>query len=108
MIFAVLVVSSILAAFGQMLFKWGAAGNGSLFAYANPYILGGFVFYGLSTVLWLWALSVEKLSVVFPFSALTLVLIYGISYFVLKEDIGGRELLGALLILGGLIVIAWR
>jgi len=104
----VLVGSSILAAFGQMLFKWGAAGNTTALAYANIYILGGLICYGLSTVLWLWALSVERLSMVFPFTALTLVLIYGVSFFVLRENIGVRELGGAVLILGGLALIAWR
>lgn len=108
MIFVVLVASSILAALGQLLFKWGAGGNTTLLAYANIYILGGFVSYGLSTVLWLWALSVERLSLVFPFTALTLVLVYGVSFFVLKENIGARELGGALLIVGGLLLVAVR
>lgn len=103
-----LVISCLLAAFGQLLFKWGAAGNNSLIAYANLYIVSGLATYALSTVLWLYALANERLSVVFPFTALTLVLVYGISYFVLDEQIGARQLVGALFILGGLFLVVWR
>ncbi len=103
-----LTVSCLLAAFGQLLFKWGAAGNATLMAYANPYIAGGLVTYLLSTVLWLYALANERLSVVFPFTALTLVLVYGVSYFVLDEQIGARQFVGALFILAGLLLVVWR
>ena len=108
MIIAGLVVSCLLAAFGQLLFKWGAAGNATLIAYANPYIAGGFAAYLVSTVLWLYALANERLSVVFPFTALTLVLVYVVSYFVLDEQISGRQIAGALFILGGLFLVVWR
>lgn len=108
MIFVVLVVSCLFAAVGQLLFKWGSAGNTTLLAYANVYVAGGFALYVVSTVLWLYALAHEKLSTVFPFNALTFVLIYGVSYFVLKEHIGGRELFGAALILIGLFLVVSR
>jgi drug/metabolite transporter (DMT)-like permease len=103
-----LLVSCAFAAVGQLLFKWGSAGNRTLLAFANPYVLGGFVFYGVSTVLWLYALATERLSVVFPFTALTFILVYAVSYFVLDERLGGRELLGALLVLCGLFLVVWR
>jgi drug/metabolite transporter (DMT)-like permease len=103
-----LLVSCVFAAIGQLLFKWGSAGNRTLLAFANPYVVGGFVFYGVSTVLWLYALTTQKLSVVFPFTALTFILVYGVSYFVLDEKLGGRELFGAILVLCGLFLVVWR
>jgi drug/metabolite transporter (DMT)-like permease len=108
MIFVVLVAACVLAAAGQLLFKWGAAGNTNLLAYANWYIASGLASYLVSTALWLYALAHEKLSVVFPFNALTFVLVYGISYFVLKEHLSSRELFGALLILVGLFLVVSR
>ena len=45
MIFVVLVAACVLAAAGQLLFKWGAAGNTTLLAYANWYIAGGLASY---------------------------------------------------------------
>jgi drug/metabolite transporter (DMT)-like permease len=104
---AALVVSCIFAAIGQLLFKWGSAGNTTVLAFANLYVLSGLVSYVVSTALWLYALAHEKLSIVFPFTALTFVLVYGVSYFVLDEELGGRALLGALLILGGLFLVVW-
>ena len=108
MTIAALIVSCLFAASGQLLFKWGAGGNTTLTAYANLYIVSGLASYVVSTMLWLYALANEKLSVVFPFVALTLVLVYAVSYFVLDEQMGVRQVVGALLILGGLFLVVWR
>lgn len=108
MTIAALIVSCLFAALGQLLFKWGAAGNDTWLAYANLYIVSGLASYIVSTVLWLYALAHEKLSVVFPFTALTLLLVYGVSYFVLDEQIAARQVTGAFLILGGLFLVVWR
>jgi len=72
----------------------------------NPYVLLGFVMYGLSTVFWLIALSKKDLSFVYPFISLTYILVLVLSSLVLKESMGANKLVGTLIIILGLIVIA--
>jgi uncharacterized membrane protein len=72
----------------------------------NPFVLLGFVMYGLSTIFWLIALSKKDLSFVYPFISLTYVLVLVLSSLVLKEDIGINKLAGTLIIMFGLVIIA--
>jgi len=72
----------------------------------NPYVLLGFVLYGLGTIFWLIAPSKKDLSFVYPFIALTYILVIVLSSLVLKESIGVNKLIGTLIIVSGLIIIA--
>ncbi len=108
MIMFVVIVSSVFAAIGQLLLKWGAAGNTTVLAFVNLYVVSGLAAFIVSTTLWLYALAHEKLSVVYPFTVLSFVLVYCASYFVLNEDLSGRALAGAVLVLAGLCLIVAR
>ena len=72
----------------------------------NPFVLLGFLMYGLSTVLWLMALSRKDLSFVYPFISLTYILVLVLSSLVLREGIGTGKILGIIFIVIGLIAIA--
>jgi uncharacterized membrane protein len=109
---AVIIAGVIFAAFGQVSWKMGmnqvgTPGISSLASVlVNPFVLLGFVMYGLSTIFWLIALSKKDLSFVYPFISLTYVLVLVLSSLVLKESIGLNKLVGTLIIIFGLIIIA--
>ena len=93
------------AAVGQVLFKVGATGRSELYDFFNPAIAIGLLCYGLGTVLWIFALSKAPLTVVYPFTALTFVLVYAAGMIFFGEAISARSLSGIVLILVGLFLV---
>jgi drug/metabolite transporter (DMT)-like permease len=100
-----LLLAAILAAVGQVLFKSGAAGRVHWLEFLNPAVIGGLGCYGLSTVLWIYCLSKLPLRVVYPYTALTFVLVYLGAYLVFGEKPGARGIAGVVLVLAGLFMI---
>lgn len=93
-IILVIIAGVTLAAIGQVSWKLGMDQAGPLVSpdfatllslLLNPYILLGFVLYGVGTIFWLMALSKKELSFVYPFISLTYILVLALSSFVLKE-----------------------
>jgi len=101
-----LLVSTLCAAIGQLLFKVGATGRESILSFLNTWIVSGLILYGLGTLLWIFALSRVPLIVVYPFTALTFVLVYLGGVLVLGEHASLQAILGVLLVLGGLYLTA--
>ncbi|MDD2218085.1 MAG: EamA family transporter [Methanothrix sp.] len=111
----IIIIGIVFAAIGQVYWKLGMNQSGSMvalnFEYVravllNPYVLMGFVMYGLSTIFWLIALSKKDLSFVYPFISLTYILVLVLSSLVLKECIGLNKIVGTLAIIFGLIIIS--
>lgn len=100
-----LTLAALLAAVGQVLFKMGAGGRTQWLEFINPAVIGGLSCYGLSTVLWIYALSKLPLKVVYPYTALTFVLVYVGAFFVFGEKPGLRGIAGVALVLAGLFLI---
>jgi drug/metabolite transporter (DMT)-like permease len=100
------VLGAILGAAGQVFLKLGATGASSLADYLNFRLGAGFCMYAVGSVLWIMALSKLPLSKVYPFTVLTFVIVYLASFALLGERITGTVLLGATLVLAGLIVIS--
>lgn len=105
-VWAWLVASALLAAGGQLLFRVGAAGRHALLEFVNPAVVGGLALYGLSTALWIFALSRTKLTTVYPFTALTFVLVYAGAILMLGEKPTRVEIVGVLLVMSGLALLA--
>ncbi len=105
--YGLLLVAALCAAAGQVLFKMGAANRSSLMALVNPQIMGGGVLYVLGAGLWVIALTRLPLSVAYPFTVLTFVLVYLASVFLLGERPAPGAILGVVLVLGGLAAILW-
>ena len=101
-----LLSGTLCAAAGQMLFKVGATGRESLESFFNHWILSGLALYGLDTLLWIFALSRLPLTVVYPFTALTFVLVYLGGVLVLGEQTSLRAVSGVLLVMLGLYLIS--
>lgn len=102
---AVLLLSTSLAAAGQLLFRHGARGSITLADFVGWAVAGGLICYGLSTLLWIWALSRASLVFVYPFTMLTFLFVYLGSALLLREHVPPQALLGILLMAGGLFAI---
>jgi multidrug transporter EmrE-like cation transporter len=109
-----LIISTLLAAAGQVTWRLGMKSVGTFDSYdlstlfhvfTNWQVDLGVVLYGLSTLFWLSALSKKDLSYVYPFVAGTYLLVLVLSYFVLKENFGLERVIGAAIVLTGLVII---
>jgi multidrug transporter EmrE-like cation transporter len=105
--YGLLLVAAVCAAAGQVLFKMGAASRTSLMALINPQIVSGGVLYLLGAGFWVIALTRLPLSVAYPFTVLTFVLVYLASVFLLGERPAPGAIVGVVLVLGGLAAILW-
>ena len=110
----IILIGIIFASVGQIFWKMGMNSMGPITNYApstliatflNPYILSGLAMYGLGTVFWLIALSKRDLSFVYPFIALTFIIVLMLSNVILKENIGIYRIIGTFIIILGLIFI---
>ena len=110
-----LLLSVAGASLGQILFKKGViltgevTFRGSLSAELirlvfNPVVFSGLVFYVVSTILWLAALSKTTLSFAYPFTALTFILVMLSSRMVFLESIPPLRYLGIGLIVAGILL----
>lgn len=102
---ALLTLAALSAAGGQLLLKIGARGNAHWVEYLNVYIISGLGCYVLATAVWIYALSFEKLTIVYAFTALTFVLVYLGGVFVINETLSILAVIGVGLILAGLFLI---
>jgi drug/metabolite transporter (DMT)-like permease len=102
---ALLVCASLSAAGGQMLLKAGAEGRQHWQEFVNWQVIAGLTGYGLSTLLWLYCLSKLPLRVVYPYTALTFVLVLLGAVMIFGERAGWRAGVGTALVFGGLLLI---
>jgi drug/metabolite transporter (DMT)-like permease len=102
---SLLVIASLAAAGGQMLFKIGASDRQHLPEFLNVPIMLGLILYGASTVIWIRALAEERLTTVYAFTALTYAFVYLGAVAVIGERLTFIGLLGITLVLTGLYLI---
>ena len=114
---SVALVAILLLVSGQTLLKVGLneIGGVSLFdgnpvgsllgLFRTPWIIVGFVCYGVSAILWLDVLSKLDFSLAFPLVSLTYVFSLIIGRFIFHETVGLDRIVGVLLILGGLFFV---
>lgn len=105
-----IAIGVIFASFGQLLFKMGTNITGelslsNLLQLLNAYIILGLIFYAIGSVFWIIALSKADLSFVYPFIALTFLIVYACSAIILHEPIHLNRLAGAGIIMIGLFVL---
>ena len=100
-----LTAAAFSAAVGQLLFRVGAQGREALLQFINGPIILGLSFYALSTAIWIFALSREKLVDVYAFTALTFVMVYLGGVALLGERITVLAGIGVAFVLIGLYLI---
>ena len=72
----------------------------------SPVVWGGLVVFGLSAVVWLFALSRVELSFAYPFAALGYVIIVLASLTVLHESVPPLRWAGVAFIIAGIVLVA--
>jgi undecaprenyl phosphate-alpha-L-ara4N flippase subunit ArnE len=100
------VAGALLAAFGQVSFKHGAEGHELAAEFVNGWIFLGLLLYLAGTVLWIRALASAPLTVVYPFTALTYLMVNALAVALLGERLSPRGLLGTACVLLGLFLVA--
>jgi len=110
------LVSVGLSALAQVSFKFGVtsvakAHDGGLAALPRalltPGVLGGLALYGIGTLLWLSVLRRVDVSQAYPFIGLGIVLTAALGYGLFGEALGPQRILGMLLVIGGIVMVAW-
>ena len=114
--FVLVFISVSLSATAQTSFKYGLSKlvinpDASLLIKAasmlfSPFVLGGLALYGVGTVLWLFALKQLDLSLVYPFVAISFVLVFLSGILILGEPVSVAKVAGLLLIVTGLVVLS--
>ncbi len=103
---AVLVVMTFLGATASLFLKKASGSEGILALMQNVNFYLGGMLYLLAAVLNIYILKFLEYSVVLPLTSLTYIWTMALSYFVLKEKITGRKMLGVALILAGAVVVS--
>ena len=112
----IVLISVIIAAFGQIYFKQGINKLGKvgfsqiiknlINLFKDKYILLGLFLYGLSSALWLFALTRLDISKVYPLTSLGYLVTAIFAKRYLKEDVNSFRWIGiALIILGSTLII---
>jgi len=119
MLIALIVASVMLAGVAQITLKAGVnrvtqsqggelrfAGEALRAIAASPVVWAGLALFGVSAVLWIFALSKASLSFAYPFAALGYVLIVAFSVFVLHESVPPLRWAGVACICVGIVLVA--
>lgn len=94
-----MIVSSLLACIGQLLFKlWAQKGIWCIFF--------GFGFYGLGATCMLVAYKFGKLSVLQPILSMNYIFSLLLGAFILKESISLSKVVGVFVVMSGVVLIA--
>jgi len=105
---ALVFCCTLLGAAAQILMKTGAnhlAQPGLAGMIANLPLMGGYVLYGLSTLLLVLALKDGELSLLYPVIALTYVWVTVLSFLIFHDSINPWKLAGIVLIVTGVAVL---
>ena len=105
-----LIFTPIMIAVGQVLFKMTgeklASSGAPIYAmFFNPVFILGVGIYGFATILWVYALKTAPLAYAYSFMALTFVMVPILAAFWLGETMTLRYVVGAGLILVGLLIV---
>lgn len=102
-----MVACTFFSAAGQMLFRMGARDqtfNLSLL-FTNPFIIAGYIAFGLGGLLFLLALRQGELTVIYPFISMTFIWAAFFSLLILKERIIPLQLSGLAMIIMGVYLL---
>ena len=95
MLYFILLLSSLSAAFGQIFLKKGSENILSLYMFVGVFL------YFLGFILWVYCLSKTSLTIVYSFTLLTFLLVFMFSSFFLNEKINLITYLGIAFIFFG-------
>ena len=103
------VVCAVTIAIGQMLFKTAAARieeHGTvLHIQVATTMFIALSIYGAATLLWVHVLRSAPISLIYPYMALSFVIVPAFSHFIFREPINLSYVVGLVLILAGILII---
>ncbi len=97
---SLIVLSTLLGAVGQMLFKYSFDSS-----YIITFLLLGILCYGLATAVYFFVLGRFHLSWVYSFNGLTYIFAILLAHFVLLEQIPPLRWVGIIIILAGVVLV---
>jgi len=110
--YLLLAGSMILAIAGQLFLKGGVMAsslslnfNSIITTLFSPKVFLGFTLYGISSIIWLFALKKFPLSVAYPALSMTYIVVVLFSYLLFKEPLTANKIIGMLLIVGGVFIL---
>lgn len=105
-----IILSLILVnAVASVLVKVGSSRDYYSFLGLNKYYLLGLFFYGISFILFAWALKRLPINLVHPVATSgTILFVALLAYFVLDETFNIQKILGIILTLIGITLITWK
>ena len=103
------VIGNFIGAFGSVFLKKGAKNFNFniLKQLRNKYLIFGVLLFVLSSVAYIYALSMERLSVLYPVTSFTYILVALFSVWLLKEKMNKYKWLGIILIILGIIFVGY-
>jgi multidrug transporter EmrE-like cation transporter len=118
--FLLIFVSVLIAVLGQICMKYGISRAGlvarlgeisSVYAYfvsafTNPFVLAGFLLYGLSSLFWLVVLGRVDLSYAYPLVSMGYVLAVFFSWVLFKEHVNALRFAGLAVICIGVTLLS--
>jgi len=115
MIYVLLFINIIMLVCGQVLWKIGIGKSdfslsvkGLINLISNPYILGGGIIYVFATMIWIYILSKEELSRVYPLQSLCYVVGTLAGVLIFKECFTLNKGLGLVFIIIGAFIIVGK
>lgn len=115
MIYVLLFINIIMLVCGQVLWKLGIGKSDLSFSLkgfinliSNPYILGGGIIYVFATIIWVYILSQEEISRVYPLQSLCYVFGTLAGVLIFKECFTASKGIGLVFIIIGAFIIAGK
>jgi drug/metabolite transporter (DMT)-like permease len=101
-----IVISSLIAAFSQLLLKKSAETkySGRIQAYFNVRVIGSYSLLLFTTFVNMWAMMYMPYKAAQILSTLSFVFVVIFSKIILKENIGHKKIMGMILIISGIII----
>ena len=106
MIYFLVILSTITSAFASFSLKKSTGRITLLSIIKNKYLYAGGFLYVIATVFNIWLLQRLPFSVVVPLGSITYIWTMLIAYFLLKEKIGKRKIIGVVFIICGVICVS--
>ncbi len=102
LIYILFLFSILLGAIAQIMFKIGVSSvtKIGLCPYIiNFHIIGGFALYGISFVIWIWALKFIDISVAYPSVSLSFIIVMIAGRYLFGEEINLMKIIAMLMII---------
>jgi drug/metabolite transporter (DMT)-like permease len=105
-LFFMMALVTILAAIASSFFKVGSEKiSKNVVSFLNKNIIIGLIIYIISTIIYLFLLRNNELSIIYPLGALTYIWILIISHYYFREEMNKLKIFAVFMIMTGIILV---